>query len=90
MSMISNNRILIMFHFACNTKRKKGDGLKFYKFLGFLNECTRVSVQGVKSLGGQVACLCRDLNFMKLKKKKFWLLFFKKKMEIILHFSSFL
>ena len=25
----------------------------------------RVSVQGVKSLGGHFACLCRGLNFMK-------------------------
>ena len=86
--MISNNRILIMFHFACNTKRKKGDGLKFYKFLGFLKECTRVSVQGVKSLGGHVACLCRGFEFYEVN--FFLLLFFKKKMEILLHFLSFL
>ena len=26
---------------------------------------TRVSVQGVKSLGGHFACLCRGLNLMK-------------------------
>ena len=29
---------------------------------------TRVSVQGVKSLGGHFACFCRGLNFMKKKK----------------------
>ena len=38
----------------------------------------RVSVQGVKSLGGHFACLCRGFEF------------FKKKMEILLHFLSFL
>ena len=41
---------------------------------------TRVSVQGVKSLGGHFACLCRGFehNF-------FWY-YFSKKMEILLHF----
>ena len=50
----------------------------------------RVSVQGVKSLGGHFACLCRGFEFYKVKKKKKLLLFFKKKMEILLHFLSFL
>ena len=45
----------------------------------------RVSVQGVKSLGGHFACLCRGFEFYEVKKKKL-LLFFKKKMEILLHF----
>ena len=49
---------------------------------------TRVSVQGVKSLGGHFACLCRGFEFYEVKKKK--ILFFKKKMEILLHFLSFL
>ena len=44
----------------------------------------RVSVQGVKSLGGHFAQLCRGLIFMK---RKDILLFFKKKREILLHFS---
>ena len=48
----------------------------------------RVSVQGVKSLGGHFACLCRGFEFYEVKKKSF--LFFKKKMEILLHFLSFL
>ena len=48
----------------------------------------RVSVQGVKSLGGHFACLCRGFEFYEVKKKN--LLFFKKKMEILLHFLSFL
>ena len=37
---------------------------------------TRVSVQGVKSLGGHFACLCRGFDFYEVKKK----------MEILLHF----
>ena len=45
----------------------------------------RVSVQGVKSLGSHFACLCRRFEFYEVK-KKFLLLFFKKKMEILLHF----
>ena len=43
----------------------------------------RVSVQGVKSLGGHFACLCRGFVFYEVKKI---LLFFKKKREILLHF----
>ena len=50
---------------------------------------SRVSVQGVKSLGGQFACLCRGFEFYVVK-KFFLLLFFEKKMEILLHFLSFL
>ena len=46
----------------------------------------RVSVQGAKSLGGHFACLCRGFEFYEVKKKKNLLLFFKKKMEIVLHF----
>ena len=49
---------------------------------------SRVSVQGVKSLGGDFACLCRGFDFYEVKQKL--LLFFKKKREILLHFSSFL
>ena len=44
----------------------------------------RVSVQGVKSLDGHFACLCRGFEFYEVKKNL--LLFFKKKMEILLHF----
>ena len=50
----------------------------------------RVSIQGVKSLGGHFACLCRGVEFYEVKKRKILLLFFKKKMEILLHFLSFL
>ena len=45
----------------------------------------RVSVQGVKSLGGHFACLCRGFEFYEVK-NKILLLFLKKKMEILLHF----
>ena len=45
---------------------------------------SRVSVQRVKPLGGHFACLCRGFEFYEVKKKL--LLFFKKKMEILLHF----
>ena len=55
----------------------------------FLIRHTRVSVQGVKSLGGHFACLCRGFEFYEVKKKNL-LLLFKKKMEILLHFLSFL
>ena len=44
----------------------------------------RVSVQGVKSLGSHFECLCQGFEFYEIKKKL--LLFFKKKMEILLHF----
>ena len=43
----------------------------------------RVSVQGVESLGGHFATLCREFDFYEVKKI---LLFFKKKKEILLHF----
>jgi hypothetical protein len=45
----------------------------------------RVSVQGVKSLGGHLACLCRGFDFYEVKKKrkKKLSLFFKKKGEIL-------
>ena len=43
----------------------------------------RVGVQGVKSLGGHFACLCRGFEFYEVKKM---LLFFQKKMETLLHF----
>ena len=48
---------------------------------------TRVSVQGVKSLGSHFACLYRGFELYEVKKM---LLFFKQKMEILLHFQSFL
>ena len=60
-----------------------------YDYLGYCGYVSlwglvRVSVQGVKSLGGHFACLCRGFEFYEVK--KYALLFFKKKMEILLHF----
>ena len=54
----------------------------FYKT--YLRTQSRVSVQGVKSLGDHFACLCPGFEFYEVKKKLS--LFFKKKMEILLHF----
>ena len=34
--------------------------------------CTRVSVQGVKSLGGHFACSCRGFEFYEVKKKCYY------------------
>ena len=34
-----------------------------------VTEMSRVSVQGVKSLGGHFACLCRGFEFYEVKKK---------------------
>ena len=73
-----NARSTIVFHATFN-------------FLGICYTSTeiRVSVQGVKSLSGHFACLCRRFEFYEVNKKKL-LLFFKKKMEILLHFLWFL
>ena len=58
--------------------------LFFFVSVPLVREKSKVSVQGVKSLGGHFACLCRGFEFHEVKKKL--LLFFKKKMEILLHF----
>ena len=62
--------------------------LRFQALLMIFEICTvhiRVSVQGVKSLGGHFASLCQGFEFYEVKKKCL-LLFFKKKMQILLHF----
>ena len=38
----------------------------------------RVSVQGVKSLGGHFACLCRGFDFYEVKIDKFVVIIFQK------------
>ena len=38
----------------------------------------RVSVQGVKSLGGHFACLCRGFEFYEVKKIFFFVITFQK------------
>jgi hypothetical protein len=55
--------------------------MQFYRFvtpLGIIHilsqqlySSNRVSVQGVKSLGGHFACLCRRFEFYEVKKKKY-------------------
>ena len=46
---------------------------------------TRVSVQGVKSLGGHFACLCQGFEFNEVKKNCHYL-FFREKIESLLRF----
>ena len=41
--------------------------------------CSRVSVRGVKSLGGHFACLCRGFDFYEVKKIINIIIFQKKK-----------
>ena len=43
-------------------------------FFFFFSKClaTRVSVQGVKSLGGHFACLCRGFEFYEVKKNCYY------------------
>ena len=48
---------------------------------------SRVSVHGVKSLGGHFACLCRGFEFYEVK--NFFLLFFKKKWKYFYTFNHF-
>ena len=49
--------------------------------LGYTWGFTRVSVQGVKSLGGDFACLCRGFEFHEVKKKKKIVIIFEKENE---------
>ena len=52
-------------------------GLKCFASIGFYMKCVigrsknRVSVQGVKSLGGHFACLCQRLDFYGVKNECF-------------------
>ena len=50
-----------------------------------VTEIIRVSVQGVKSLGGQIACLCWGFDIYEVKK----LLLFKKKWKYFYTFHHF-
>ena len=51
--------------------------MKRAKIYTFLCIKTRVSVQGVKSLGGHFACLCGGFEFYEVKKKNFVIIFQK-------------
>ena len=42
-----------------------------------VSQKVRVSVQGVKSLGNNFACLCRGYEFYEVKKKNFAIIFQK-------------
>ena len=50
---------------------------------------SRVSVQGVKSLGGHFACLCRGFEFYEVKKKFFCYYFSKRKWKYFYTFYHF-
>ena len=47
----------------------------------------RVSVQGVKSIGGHFACLCRGFEFYEVKKKRYY--FSKRKWKYFYTFNYF-
>ena len=47
----------------------------------------RISVQGVKSLGGHLACLCRGFEFYEVKKN--WFYFSKSKCKYFYTFNHF-
>ena len=49
----------------------------------------RVSVQGVKSLGGHFACLCRGFEFYEVKKFFFCYYFSKRKWKYFYTFNHF-
>ena len=53
---------------------KNSSFLTLNTFLKLFYLCitTSVSVQGVKSLGGHFACLCRDFDFYEVKKKYYY------------------
>ena len=50
---------------------------------------SRVSVQGVKSLGRHFACLCRGFEFYEVKQKKFCYYFSKRKWKYFYTFYHF-
>ena len=51
----------------------------------------RVSVQGVKSLGGHFACLCRGVDFYEVKKKIYiYIIFQKEKGNTFTHLIIFI
>ena len=49
----------------------------------------RVSVQGVKSLGGHFACLCRGFEFYEVKRYSFCYYFSKRKWKYFYTFNHF-
>ena len=56
----------------------------------YMNDvCLRVCVQGVKSLGGHFACLCRGFEFYEVKKKENCHCFSKRKWKYFYTFNHF-
>ena len=53
----------------------------------FRSKKTRVSVQGVKSLGGHFACLCRGFEYYEVKKNCYY--FSKRKWKYFYTFNHF-
>jgi hypothetical protein len=52
-------------------------------------ECPRVSVQGVKSLGGHFACLCQGFEIHEVNIKKNYRYFSKRKGKYFYTFNHF-
>ena len=50
---------------------------------------SRVSVQGVESLGGHFACLCREFDFYEVKTKKKYYYFSKRNWKYFYTFNHF-
>ena len=62
---------------------------KYFYFLTHNMGAIRVSVQGVKSLGGHFACLCRGFEFYEVKKIFFCYYFSKRKWKYFYTFNHF-
>ena len=79
-----NNQFAIMGNRLVKIANIKDHEFWNHEMRGSPVECVfvRVSVQGVKSLGGHFACLCRGFDFYEVF-FFFLLLFFKKKREIL-------
>ena len=61
----------------------------FFLTIFYSSQINRVSVQGVKSLGGHFACLCRGFEFYEVKKKFFCYYFSKRKWKYFYTFYHF-
>ena len=56
--------------------------------IGQVRLLPRVSVQGVKSLGSHIACLCQGFDFYEVK-KKYYYYFSKRKGKYLYTFNHF-
>ena len=57
-----------ILHLTHTIKQKFLHYSGFYLIFNEVTDLTRVSVQGIKSLGGHYACLCQEFEFYKVKK----------------------